>query len=104
MLRRMCLALLGTAVAVALAGATTWAADDPNVHEGLVVSAGNGKLVMTDADGQNQHTHAIGADVQITLDDKPAKLADLKEGFQVKVTTAKEGNQTVVTRIEATTA
>ena len=55
-------------------------------HEGKVVSVtegkdqADGKLVMTDNDGKNEHTHAISAAVKFTLNGKASKLADLKKG------------------------
>ena len=65
-------------------------------HEGVVVSTAEGKLVMTDKDGKNEHTHAIGATSKITLDGKAAKLADLKKGDAVKVTVGDDGKVTTV--------
>lgn len=61
-------------------------------HDGKVVSVtegkdkADGKLVMTDNDGKNEHSHAIAATVKITLNGKAAKLADLKKGDSIKVT------------------
>ena len=61
-------------------------------HEGKVVSVtegkdqADGKLVMTDNDGKNEHTHAISAAVKFTLNGKASKLADLKKGDGIKVT------------------
>src|SRR5262245_5221302 len=31
--------------------------DKKETHEGLVVKAGNGKLIMTDMEGKKEHTH-----------------------------------------------
>jgi hypothetical protein len=53
-------------------------------HDGTVVKAGDGKLTMVTKG--NKHTHEIGKNVKITLDDKPAKLEDLKDGYQITVT------------------
>jgi hypothetical protein len=89
--------ILAAAVALAIA-AGVQAAD--KTHEGKVVSAGNGKLVMTDNDGKNEHTHAIAATTKITLDGKDAKLADLKAGDNIKVTQDGTG---AVTAVAATT-
>lgn len=61
-------------------------------HEGKVVSVAegkdkaDGKLVMTDNEGKNEHSHMISASVKITLDGKAAKLMDLKKGDHIKVT------------------
>ncbi|MBI3468459.1 MAG: hypothetical protein HY000_36115 [Planctomycetes bacterium] len=72
------------------------------VHEGKVVSAGNGKLTMTE--GKSQHTYAVSSDAKITKDGKTAKLQDLKKGASVKVTTTLKAKKTVASRIEARTA
>jgi len=76
---------------------TSLAAD--KTHEGTVVKAADGKLTMTDKQGK-QHSHAIPATAEITLDGKAAKLEDLKAGFSVTVST-KEDEKTV-TKVEAT--
>jgi hypothetical protein len=89
--------ILAAAVALVIA-ANVQAAD--KTHEGKVVSAGNGKLVMTDNEGKNEHTHAIAATTKITIDGKDAKLADLKAGEHIKVTQDGAG---VVTTVAATT-
>lgn len=74
-------------------------------HEGTVVSVtagangADGKLVMTDRDGKQEHSHSIASAVKITLDKKDAVLTDLKKGDRVKVTTEAKGK---VTGIEAT--
>jgi hypothetical protein len=70
------------------------------VHEGTVVKAGDGKLTMTDKQG-NQHSHTIPATAIITCDGKDCKLEDLKAGNSVKVTTAED--EKTVTKVEATT-
>jgi hypothetical protein len=70
-------------------------------HQGKVVSAADGKLIMTDKDGKNEHTHMIAANTKITLDGKPAKLAELKRGQNVTVTTSKEGDKVVVSSVSA---
>src|SRR6266851_7123635 len=80
-------------------GQAALAAD--KVHEGTVVKAGDGKLTMTDKQG-NQHSHTIPATAIITCDGKECKLEDLKAGNSVKVTT--EENEKTVTKVEASTA
>ena len=66
-------------------------------HEGTVVSVGDHKLTMTDKD-KKEHSHEIGADTKITLNGKEAKLADLKKGDKIKVTTGEDKKK--VTKIE----
>lgn len=72
------------------------------VHEGKVVSVADGKLVVADKDGKNRINYMITPTAKIRLDGKIVKLADLKAGDSIKVTTA-EGVVTVVdaTRVAA---
>jgi formylmethanofuran dehydrogenase subunit D len=77
----------------------TQAAD--KTHDGLIVSVAEGKLVMSDADGKNEHTHAIGLTAKITLNGKEAKLADLKKGDKVKVTASEDGKVSAVAATRA---
>jgi hypothetical protein len=64
----------------------------PTSHSGKVVSVAegkdgkDGKLVMSDADGKNEHTHAVLTSTKITLNKKAGKLVDLKKGDMVTVT------------------
>jgi hypothetical protein len=61
-------------------------------HDGKVVSVtegkdkADGKLVMTDNEGKNEHSHMIASTVKITLNGKAAKLTELKKGDSIKVT------------------
>jgi ABC-type Fe3+-hydroxamate transport system substrate-binding protein len=70
------------------------------VHQGKVVTAGIGKLTMTDVAGQNEQTHTVASDVIVTCGGKPCGLNDLKAGSTIAVTTEKRGDQTLVTKIE----
>lgn len=65
-------------------------------HTGLVVSVSEGKMVMTDDAGKNEHSHAIFATTKITVNGKEAKLADLKAGDKIKVTQGEGGKVTAV--------
>jgi hypothetical protein len=69
-------------------------------HDGQVVSITRDKLVMTNTEGKEQHTHALTAAVQVTCDGKVCKAADLKTGMRVRVTTEDAAPHTA-TRIEA---
>ncbi len=82
---------------VALAGLPLLAADD-KVHEATVVKAGDGKITLTFKGDDQKHTHDVAKDAKITLDDKKAKLEELKEGFPVKVSW---DDKFVITKIEA---
>jgi hypothetical protein len=77
------------------------AEDKDNAHTGTVVSAGDGKLTMTDAEGK-EHTHSVAAKAKITCDGKVCKLEELKKGTKIRVTT-KKGDATTALRIEAKT-
>jgi hypothetical protein len=75
---------------------------EEKTHEGMIVTAADGKLAMTDKDGSNKHTHDVAVDAKITFDGKEVKLADLKEGNFVKVTTSADDKGKIwATKIEA---
>jgi hypothetical protein len=84
---------------LSLVASYTQAAD--KIHDGTVVSVAEGKLVMSDKEGKNEHTHAIGLTTKITLNGKEAKLADLKKGDAVKVTADEAGKVTAVAATRA---
>ena len=75
----------------------TQAAD---THQGKVVSVqegtGNsdGKLVMTDKDSKDEHSHMISSNTKIMRDNKSVKLGDLKKGDSITVTTNSDGKVT----------
>lgn len=92
-------AVMMLAVLLAVGGGSALAQDQ--THEGTVVSAADGKLVMADKEGKNEHTHMVGADAKVTIDGKAGKLADLKKGQKIKVTTHKQGDKTTVTAVAA---
>lgn len=91
---------------LALCLATSWfvlpavVAYAADTHEGKVVSVqegtGNsdGKLVMTDKDGKEEHSHQIPANARIMRDDKTVKLSDLKKGDFIKVSMNNDGKIT----------
>jgi ribosome maturation factor RimP len=74
--------------------------DTKNQMEGKIVRIEGNKIVMTDKDGKNEHTHTLAADAKVSLDGKDARLTDLKKDQMVRVTT-KEGDPTQAVRIEA---
>jgi formylmethanofuran dehydrogenase subunit D len=78
--------LTGLVVITALIVLVPHCLAEEKTHEGTVVSAADGKLVMTDKDGKNEHTHMIAATTSVTLNGKAAKITDLKKGDAVKVT------------------
>jgi ABC-type proline/glycine betaine transport system substrate-binding protein len=73
------------------------AAED-NVYEAIVVKTGDDRITLTMKDDDQKHTHDVGKDAKITLDDKTVKLEDLKEGLFVKVTM---DDKSIVTKIDA---
>jgi len=74
--------------------------DNKNQMEGKIVRIEGNKIVMTDKDGKNEHTHTLAPDAKVSLDGKDVKLTDLKKDQTVRVTT-KEGDPTQAVRIEA---
>ena len=97
MLSRIPYLVIMAVALLALAGTTLYAAED-KVHEATVVKAGDGKITLTFKGDDQKHTHDVAKDARITLDDKKAKLEELKEGFPVKVTW---DDKFVITKIEA---
>ena len=87
-----------SAVALVTLAASPLFAADAKVHEVMVVKAGDGKITLTMHGDDQQHTHDVAKDAKITLDDKEAKLDELKEDFPVKVTI---DDKFVVTKIDA---
>lgn len=83
MLHRTLPLFLAALAIVLFASQPVLAAD--KTHDGTVVMAGDGKLTMTGKDGK-EHTHHVSKDVKVMLDEKPAKLEELKAGFHVTVT------------------
>lgn len=78
-------ALLFAVVALSLLlSQSSWSGDD-KPHHGTVVKVADGKLTMTFKGDKKQHTHEVAKDAKITVDEKNAKLDDLKEGFHVHV-------------------
>jgi len=62
-------------------------AADSNAHEGLVLKAGEGKLLVADVDGPEPRVFAVGPTARIMCDGEVCKLEDLKPGYFVRVTT-----------------
>lgn len=85
-------------IAMALCLSQPVFSQDEKSHEGTVVKAGKGKLVMTFKGDAKKHTHDVAPKAKITLDGKTAKLEDLKEGFHIAV---QMDDQHVLTSIQA---
>ena len=71
---------------------------ESNTHEGKFDSLSGNRLVSHCSDG-NQHHHTLAEDVVVTCDGKSSKLADLKAGTPIRVTTCKD-DKNRVTAIE----
>ena len=97
MMSRILSLSVAAAALVALSGVPLRAADE-KLHEATVVKAGEGKITLTFKGDDKKHTHDVAKDATITLDDKKAKLEELKEGIPVKVAW---DDKFVITRIEA---
>jgi len=92
--------LLLLAVALVLLLGAPLRAGDKNTHEGTFVSAKGDKFTMKDKDDK-EHSHTLAADAKVTgPDGKECKLADLKKGQRIRVTT-KKGDAKVATKVEA---
>ena len=76
-------ALVGASLAMTIP--SVQAAMHVKSHDGVVVSVAQGKLIMTDKDGKNEHTHAIDNTVKVTLNGNPAKITDLVTGDMVRI-------------------
>src|SRR5579872_5292192 len=78
-----------------------------STHSGKVVSVtegkagSDGKLVMSDKDGKNEHNHAITSSTKIKRNSKTVKLSDLKKGDMIEVTTSDDGKVKEVAASEA---
>jgi hypothetical protein len=102
MVYRLMLPLMAVAAVVAFLGAplTAQARPDKNTHDGTFVKAtSETEFVMADKGKEHSHTLAAGAKV-IGPDGKEIKLADLKKGQKIRVTT-KMGDLTIATKVEA---
>ncbi len=78
-------AAVAVALLVGLSLASQASAADVKSHEGTVVAAAEGKLVMKDNAGV-EHSHVVGPDTKITIDGKDSKLTELKKDDKVTVT------------------
>jgi uncharacterized protein (TIGR03000 family) len=75
--------------------------DSDKPTEFVVVSAGNGTLVVTNVDGLNRQTFTVPSEATITLDGQSSMLSDLREGQRIRVTSKGEGTNRSILKIEA---
>jgi hypothetical protein len=78
-------------------------AEAADMYAGKVVIAGQGELTIVEKNGDNE-TFVVPSDAKITLDGKPAKLADLEAGDVVRVTAETKNGKLTVQTIEAKSA
>jgi len=72
---------------------------DPQVIEGVVVSAGTGQLSVRAADGK-EHSFKPNEMTRIMVNGKPGKLEDLKTGIQVRVMVDKQGKVVSISTVD----
>ena len=68
-------------------------------QEQKIVSMSGDKLTTLCGDGK-EHSYTLAKDAKVTTDGKVSKVADLKVGSQIIVTTSKD-DKAVITAIEA---
>jgi hypothetical protein len=74
-------------------------AQDGSTEDGIVVSAGAGKLSMKDQQGKEK-SYNIDATVKVTVNGKPGKLEDLTAGMQIRVVLDKDHKLVSVSTID----
>lgn len=97
------LSLVLVAVALMLLCGLPVSADDKdlaNTHEGTVVSVTGDKLIMRMKDQKEEHTHILAPNAKVLCDGRDCKLADLRPGLKIRVTT-KPGDKTTAVKVEA---
>lgn len=91
-----------TALAVTmLTSAPAWAASetDEATHDGKFVSVSDNQLTMTNSEGK-EHSHKLSSDAKVICDGAACKVADLKAGMKIRVTTTGDDKK-LVTHVEA---
>jgi hypothetical protein len=68
-------------------------------HDGKVVSVAGDKLMTTCGEGK-QHSHTMAKDAKVTCDGHASKIADLKAGTPVRITTSKD-DKNIATAVES---
>lgn len=68
-------------------------------HDGTVVKISSSELVMNNKENK-EHTHTLSPETTMTLDGKDCKVADLRAGLKIRVTTV-ASDKKAVSHIEA---
>lgn len=93
-------AAFALALTLVMGAAVQLYAEDVKTHDGMVVSASDGKLTMTDSASGKEHSHKVAATVPVTVNGKPGKLDDLKKGMAIRVSTNKDGEVVAVATVD----
>ena len=72
---------------------------DPQVHEGIVVSASGNQVSLKKADGK-EHSFKTNETTRIMVNGKPGKLEDLKPGVTIRVMVDGKGMVTSVSTVD----
>jgi len=80
-------------VALVCADRSCFAANEPQIQKGAVISASGDQLVIKDSAGKEQ-THLVSRDTKITINGRMGRLDELKMSMLVRVTT--DGGSKVV--------
>jgi hypothetical protein len=94
------LTAIAATAALAISSQATQAADE--VHEGKVVSVGEGRITVFDKRDSENDTFVVNAQTRILRNGKPAKLSDVQPGDMAKVTVVAEGDKLIAKEITAT--
>jgi hypothetical protein len=100
MYTKMLLTAVMAAAALVISSQATRAADE--IHEGKVVSAGEGKITVFDKRDSENDTFIVDAQTKIVRNGKPAKLSEVQPGDNAKVTAVAEGDKLIAKEITAT--
>jgi hypothetical protein len=102
MLRRLLHTLIVAFVVPAFAIAAAAPALAPEMIEGTVMTAGDGKMIVQDQDGKKMHNLDVAEDAKINRDGMEVRLENLMTGDWAKITTEKRlPLQSVVTAVDA---
>jgi hypothetical protein len=90
---RILFSTIATAAALAISTQATAAVDE--IHEGKVVSVGEGKITVFDKRDSENDTFIVNAQTKILRNGKPAKLSDVQTGDSAKVTAVADGDKLI---------
>jgi hypothetical protein len=92
-------ALFHTACAGMLAAAPRTQGKEPQVLEGVVLTASADQISIRAADGK-EHSFKANEMTRVTVNGKPGKLTDIKVGMQVRVMVDQAGKVTSVSTVD----